>query len=115
MAQLSFGKVTVTTAGTIVRATSTQSDPTARVGLQSIQFQALPANTGVIYIGTSAMVKSTGVGVLGIIPAPTSATAGPFGSFSVAEVLAPAGLNLADFYIDSTVNGEGVIISAVVQ
>lgn len=115
MALFSYGKLSVTTAGTPVRATLGQSDPTARIGLQSIQFQALPANTGLIYIGTAALNKSTGVGVLAVLPAPSSATTGPFASASFSEPLAPAGLNLADLYIDSTVNGESVYVSGTVQ
>jgi len=115
MAAQSLGLITVTTAGTKVRATSTQSDPTARIGIQAIQFQVRPANTGLIYVGTSALDKSTGAGVLAVLPAPASATTGAFASASFAEVNAPAGLNIADFYVDSTVNGDGVFISATVQ
>ena len=115
MALQSFGKVTVSAAGTIVRATSGQTDPAARVALQSIQFQALPSNTGLIYIGLSTLNKSTGAGVLAVLSAPASATTGAFASASFSEPLAPAGLNLADLYVDSTVNGEGVFISGAVQ
>ena len=115
MALQSLGLVPVTTAGTKVRATSTQSDPTARLTVQSVQFQARPANTGLIYIGTSALDKSTGAGVLAVIPAPASATTGAFGSATFSEALAPAGIDIADLYIDSTVNGDGVFISATIQ
>lgn len=115
MAAQSLGLVSVATAGTEVRATSTQSDPTARIGVQAVQFQVRPANTGLIYIGTADLDKSTGAGVLAVLPAPASATTGAFASASFSEVNAPAGMNVADFYLDSTVNGDGVFVSYTVQ
>jgi hypothetical protein len=106
MAWKSQGKVTVTTAGTPVQVTTT------RTVAQSVMVQALAANTGLIYVGLSTLNKSTGVGVLGIIPIPTTNI---IGSVSASIPLAPAGINLADLWIDSTVNGEGVIISYTEQ
>ncbi len=111
MALDTLGKVTVTTAGTIVRATNALTAPTARVGVQSVMVQALPGNTGIIYVGTSAMVVSTGVGVMAAIPKPTSALTGPFPSVSFAIVEAPAGINLNELYLDASVNGEGAYVS----
>lgn len=115
MALATLGKVTVTTAGTIARATNGQSTPGARVSCQSFMVQALPANTGVIYVGNSAMVSSTGVGVMGIVPKPASNLTGPFPSISFAIVEAPNGINLADIWLDASVSGEGAIISYTVQ
>lgn len=115
MALIAFGKVAVSTAGTRVRATSTQSDPTARVGLQSVQFQALPGNTGKIYVGTVALVASTFVGVLGVLPKPSDVDEGPFSSASFSIPLSGTGLDLRDFYLDAQVSGEGVIITGTVQ
>ena len=104
----SLGKIVVTASGTPVRATSNLSDPTARIGAQSIRFTVVPANTGLIYIGLSNMNISTGVGVLDVLPVPASATSGPFASTDLAQVVIPAGLNPADIYIDTSHSGDGV-------
>jgi hypothetical protein len=115
MALVPFGKITVTSAGTPVRLTSTQSTPANRVGLQSITVQVLPANTGVIYVGDSTLNVSTGAGILAILPAPASATTGAFASVSFSIPLAPTGLNLADYYVDASTNTQSVIVSGAVQ
>jgi hypothetical protein len=116
-----FGLVTVAAGGTPARATANQTDPAARVGLQSIMFQVRPANTGVIYIrmrGVGATPlsddRATLLYTLAVLPAPGSATLGPFASVT----FAPAGpigapFNLADFYIDAGVNGDGCLVSGV--
>lgn len=105
----SLGYVTVTTAGTPVRATANAADPTARIGAQAILVQGLPANTGLIYVGLVGMNKSTGVGVLGIIGAVTS-PAGP-GSWGGAMPNAFTGFNVADLYLDATVSGDKALVT----
>lgn len=113
----SFGQVVVTAGGTPVRATSNQSDPTKRVGLQSLTVQVRPANTGLLYIrmGNSPLDdRTTRSTVLAILPAPASATSGPFASVTFSIPVAPAGLNLADIYLDASVNGDGGILSGTV-
>lgn len=115
MAAIPLGKVTVASAGTPVQATSAQSVPSARVGCQSLQFQVAPANSGVVYIGDSTLNVSSGVGILAVLPKPTAATTGPFASATFTEVNAPAGLNAADFYIDSTSTNDVVFVSCTVQ
>lgn len=113
MAVRSLGKVTVTTAGTPVRATTNETTPTARVGAQSMFVQTVVGNTGYIYVGDrSSMNKSTGVGVIGIIPIPTANT---LGSVTVTVVNAPAGLNANEIWLDSTVNAEGAIVAITEQ
>lgn len=108
MAWKSLGKVTVTTAGTPVRATSTSTPA------QSIMIQAFPTNVGLAYVGLSGMNKATGAGVLAIIGKP-SADEVSVPSVSASIPLAPAGLNVADLYIDADDNGAGVIISYTEQ
>ena len=115
MAQTSLGLVAPTGGNTFQRATINAAVPSARLGVQSIQFQVRPANTGLIYIGTSDINVTTGVGVLAVLPAPTSATNGAFASASFTEVNAPAGLNAADFYVWSVVSADGVYVSYTVQ
>lgn len=112
-----YGAVTVATGGTPVRATVNQSDPTARVGLQSIRFQVLPGNTGVVYVRMKAGLaddRTVLTVTLAILPAPASATSGPFAAYEVAPS-GPIGspFNLADFYIDAAVNTNGVLISGI--
>lgn len=108
----SLGYVTVAAAGTPVRATNNQADPTLRIGAQSVLFQALPGNGGIVYIGQGAAFDpATGVGVLGIIPAPADPTSGPFPSFVVSIPVPAAGLNAADFYVDASGNDNGVLVS----
>ena len=108
---VSLGKVTVTTAGTPVRATSTQSVPGTQISCQSIAFQALSSNTGKIYIGTSSsMSKSTYAGVVAVLAVPATNIIPGYN----ASQLSVAGLNVADFFLDSDNNGEGVIVSYAV-
>lgn len=113
-----YGKVVVTTGGTPVRATINQSNPAARVGLQSIMFQAHPANTGVMYIrlaGTNPIAddRTNNAFGLGFVAAPTSATQGPFPSITLSAPPAGAPFNLADIYVDAGVNGNSVIVVGI--
>lgn len=108
MALRSFGKVTVASAGTPVRATSNESVPTARVGVQSLTVFALAGNAGAnIYVGNSAMNKSTLAGVYAIVPK---------GSSGGATInLAPAGINANEIFIDADTNGDAALVSATEQ
>lgn len=108
MAIGSAGKVTVTSAGTPVRATINESTPTARLGVQSFTVFAPSGNTGTnIYVGSSAMNKTTYVGVYAIIAKGGSA------SFSI--INAPAGLNLNEIFIDADTSADVALVSYVVQ
>jgi hypothetical protein len=98
-----FGKKTVTTAGTPVQITATSQLT------HSILFQALSGNTGKIFIGTSAaMVKSTLVGVITVIPVPT---VNVLPGINFAWPDAHFQYDLADYWLDSDNNGEGLLIS----
>lgn len=112
MAIRSLGKVTVTTGGTEVRATSNESSPTARLGCQSIFIQALAANTGDIYVGASGLDRTTLAGVYAILPAST-ASSYPSVCFELSN--SPAGINANEIWIDAEVNGEGVLVSITEQ
>lgn len=112
MALKALGKITVTTAGTRVRITSGQSVPGANISCQSITVQAWPANTGRIYVGTVAVVGSTGVGVYGYVPIPASdGTTSPGMSLGVEG--GGNALNAADFYLDASVNGDSAIVTII--
>ena len=108
-----FGKRVVTTAGTPVLLFTTTEVPIAAQGIwpvrvADIRVEALNSNTGLVYIGTSGMNKTTLVGVLFTISAPGGnpiVNAINFSSFF-------DGTNRfrpQDYYLDADVSGEGVI------
>lgn len=115
-----LGKVTVIAGGTPARVTRNLADPSLRIGVQAIFLQALPTNSGIVYVrtrgasGNLADDRGTLAVTLAVIPAPTSPTTGPFPSISLSEPVIPAGFNLADLYLDVGVDGDGVLVSAVI-
>lgn len=102
--------VTVTTSGTPIHVA------TSHIACQSILIQALPNNTGRIVVGYDNTVRANAAGtnpsgtVLAIIGAPTSNTATP-PSATGGVPTAPAALDVQQFWIDASNNGEGVIVS----
>lgn len=88
---VSDGRKVVTTAGTRV----SLSTATARVG--SIAITAMQANTGVIVVGGATVVASVST------RQGTPLSAGDTITLDIDQ--------LSDVYIDSTVNGEGVVFS----
>ena len=114
MALYSFGKITIASGGTPVRLTSNETTPAARASVQSVTIQAGAGNAGIVYVGFVGMNTSSGAGVLALIPKPASTTTGPFSSASFSEVNAPAGINVADLYVDGTTN-DVVYVSAAIQ
>lgn len=119
MAQIPLGKVVVTTAGTRERTTKNgfPSPPGGGAPLgstaeglrcQSIQFQALPTNTGKIYIGDETLVASTGVGVHAVL-----SSAGERQGFSIP--MAANALHVELFYLDADNSGEGVYVTLLQQ
>lgn len=108
MAFHSFGLITVTTATTAVRVTVNESVPASRYTVQTVIISALVGNTGAaVYLGNSAMVPSTGVGVYAIIPKGTTQ------QFSIPQ--SPEGINAADLYICSDSNSDKAIVSGLEQ
>jgi hypothetical protein len=77
--------------------------------------EVAPGNAGLIYVGTADMVVSSGVGVLAVLPKPTSATTGPFPSVTFSIVNAPAGINLNEIYLDAGTSGDKAYVSAAIQ
>lgn len=100
----SLGKVVVTTAGTR-KQVLTSSTPA-----QIIQVQQFPGNTGKIYIGTSLLVASTGVGLYYVLPIPTVSN---LAAWLLQWPDAHAMFDLSDLYLDAEVSGEGAIVSYV--
>ncbi len=112
MAWQSIGKITVPTSGTPVRLTSTQSDPAARLPCHAVMVQQLPGQLGRIIIGNSVMNSTTYAGCLAILAIPTSNILPTANAGMTTNV---NGLNLADYYIDVTTNGEGALVSILVS
>lgn len=106
-----LGKVTVSSPGTPVQATVNLSRPTERLAVNAYMCQALPSNTGKVYVGNKAMNKTTLVGVTAILAVPTSNT---IPSFSVSASPVPIGFDMTFVYIDADNTGDGCIVSAVV-
>lgn len=114
----SFGQVTVATGGTPSRATANQTVPGTVVPLQSVRIQVRPANTGLLYIfqggaNFSGDHRTSRDVCLAILAAPANVTTGPFEKYE-AGFIVPVGLNLADLWLDVSVNGDGGIISGTV-
>jgi hypothetical protein len=109
----SLGKL-ITTPGTLVRLTANRP---VLLGLpqgysvHAVLVQALPANTGKVYIGTSALNRAALTGVIGVLAIPT---VNSIPSMSIALTAVAAGVGIDDLYIDVDVGSEGVIVSALV-
>lgn len=90
--------VTVTTAGTRVQITTTETP------VSSVVFTAPAANTGVIYIGDSSVAAARGIE----IAKGTSVTINQDMARSAGEEYV-----LSDFYADAATNGDKVKVSYV--
>lgn len=101
--------VIVTTAGTPVAVVDFLAVSSRRsISIHGIMFQALPANTGKIYIGTRNMDQAMLTNLFAILPIPTDNF---LPTFSCALTIAPNGLALETFYVDAENSGEGVIVT----
>ncbi len=100
-----------TNAGTLVRLTDNESDPTANLACHSLMAEALQTNGGRVYIGSSTMVRATGVGVYAVIPIPTNNI---LPTFTATIAYAPAALLLNQLYLDVDTDTDGVLVSYVV-
>jgi hypothetical protein len=106
----SLGKVTVSTPGTLVRATANVSSPTAKYLAHSIMIEAWPANVGKIYICDSASAnRSTGVGVVAILGVPTSSSIPTFTNTMTGAI---AAINLEQLWIDADIGDDAVLVVA---
>ena len=95
-------KKAVTTAGTRVQLTTN-----ADLKPVSVYFEPLASNTGVIYIGDSA-VSSTNYMARLTIPSTTANSSWAASGASGGRV-GGTGIQLSSFYIDSSVNGDSVL------
>lgn len=101
--------VRVTAAGTPVRVTSGYADPSNHISIHGVMFQALPTNTGLIYVGAAEeIVRATFAQVRAILGIPTDNF---IPTFSAALTIAPNGLALEQFWIDADVSTDGVLVT----
>lgn len=110
MAASSLGLVRVTSPGTPVRLTVNQAAPSSNLACNSIMIQTLSSNVGKVYIGGSAMIKSSLNGVYAMLPIPT---ANSLPAFSIGNPTAQAAFNAADIFIDADNANDGVLASIV--
>lgn len=114
-----LGPVRVAIPGTPVSVTATVAtvdaggivNNPARFTCHAVLFQALPANTGKVYVGLAGLNKTTLAGVAAVLAVPT---ANAIPAFSVSLTLAPAGVDLSDLYLDADVATEGALVSILV-
>ena len=99
-----LGRVNVTTPGTLV---PLSADPTLRA--TKIFFQVIPGLTGKGYIGKSGMVRATLAKVIRVLW-PNSG-GGFSDSFFLESGADSDTLNLAEYYIDMDVAGEGLLVT----
>lgn len=111
----SLGIVKSASTSTPVRATANLAVPEAALTCQAIMFQALSANTAVVYICDRSNVILTDGVQLGLGPAlgaPASQTVTP-PSVSFGNPSAPQPLNAADFFILPAVANEGARVLVI--
>jgi hypothetical protein len=107
MALVPLGKIAVVAAGTPKQIVSVTTNA------NGIFIQALSTNAGKIYIGTSALVKATFVGVLRVLEIP-GATPAALDSWNPQSGVSVAPIDLSTIFLDADVSGEGVLVSYLV-
>ena len=99
-----LGRINVTTPGTPV---PLSANPTARAS--KIFFQVIPGLTGKGYIGKSGMVRATLANVVRVLWPNTSG--GFSDSFYIESQADSDVLNLAEYFVDMDVAGEGLLVT----
>lgn len=106
-----YAKITVPVPGTPVRVTSSEVLPDDARGCHGILVQALPSNTGKVFLGRADMNKTLYTGCYAFLAVPATNV---IPSFSAALTLAPGAIQLKDFYVDVDVANDGVIVTALI-
>lgn len=101
-----IGALTVSSPGTLVRATQGFADPNQTQRIHGIMFQTLPGNTGFVYIGKANMDRTTKAGVIAVLAVPTENT---LPTFSAALTWSANNLFLQEYYVDADSGGDGVL------
>lgn len=106
----SLGYVTPAS-GTPKRITANETDPTKMYLCHSILIQQVRTNTGLILIGQDGLNETTGVALNAVLPAPTTNSL-PNATVGISDSGNP--FNAAEYYLDTTVNGDKVLVSVLV-
>jgi hypothetical protein len=121
MITLSLGFVapTSTTVATIATVNAASLTPPLSVNgpvwVQSVSFQAIETNTGIIYICDRTNPNlTTGIGVLWKLPVPDSSAKKAIPAWVIGDPSRSNNpVNVAQFYILPAVSGEGVGVAAI--
>jgi hypothetical protein len=103
LSPVSLGRVNVTTAGTAVQLATTLTK------CSRIRVSVVAGLTGKMYLGTKGVVGSTLAGVIKELW--PNAGGGVDDSYEISCGSDSNLLNLADYWIDCAVNGEGLIVT----
>lgn len=112
-----MGAIVVPASGTPVHVIDELTPPPANLpanrSIHGVMFQALPQNTGIVYVGRGAnmirVLPYTAVMAFLAIP-----TVNFLPTFSAALTIAPNGLALQDFWLDVDVSGDGALVTYLV-
>jgi len=104
-------KITVAVPGTPIRLTSTQANPAEKFSCHGVLVQAMPFNTGRVYIGRATMNKTLLTEMFAVLAIPTDHT---IPSFTAALTLSPNAVNLSDLYLDADIALEGALVSVLI-
>jgi hypothetical protein len=105
-----LGKVTVTTPGTPVPITAILPPDLTPPAVHALLLQALPGNTGNVYVGGATLNKTTLAGVYMVLATPT---ANNVPSFSAVHNQLGQGIQIHDLLIDADAAGGGVLVTVV--
>lgn len=106
---LALGKIPIPNAGQPVQVVAPPSmNPPS---CHAVIIEALPTNTGKIYIGLQDLDKVSLAQVLIILPVPT---VNLLPTFSIAVTVAGNAINIGNLWLDADNSGEGVLLSALV-
>ncbi len=106
----SLGYVTGT-AGTPTRLTVNETDPARMLLCHSILIQQVRTNTGFLLIGQVGLNETTGVNLDAVLPIPTDNSL-PNATVGISDSGNP--FNVAEYYVDFTVNGDKALVSILV-
>lgn len=85
--------------------------------IHAIQFQSVPGNQGIVYVGTSTLVRATFAQVLGLVARPSYDADGQtvaLPAWAAAHTIAPNGMALNVFYLDADFANDAVIVTVIV-
>jgi len=77
--------------------------------VQKVVIQPLPGNTAIAYVGAQSMDTTSGVGVIGVIPKPASATTGPFAELVLDAPTQLGGMQIGLLYINGTTGDKFIV------